>query len=223
MLATRTGRETDILPALIARKADTAAVVRPLLEANQLAERKLAVESLLHSADPAIGLWLCAWDRQQRQARRPLGLPQRAVLKVLRRFPSAEAESVLLQGARWARCPSARRPSAVLAGGNRCRPDVLRALHAARHDAHADLRRAAEAALARLGERQALQWFRHQFAGEQTDPIHHAIQLAADEGVLLLWPELDRLADADDADVAYHACEALEQLREACTFSGSPL
>jgi hypothetical protein len=30
----------------------------------------------------------------------------------------------------------------------------------------------------------------------------------------LLWPDLDRLADADDADVAHHAREGLERLCE---------
>ena len=36
----------------------------------------------------------------------------------------------------------------------------------------------------------------------------------AAEGLTWLWPDLDQLADADDAEVAHHAREALEQLRE---------
>jgi len=34
------------------------------------------------------------------------------------------------------------------------------------------------------------------------------------EGLTLLWPDLDRLADAEDADIAHHAREALERLGE---------
>jgi hypothetical protein len=30
----------------------------------------------------------------------------------------------------------------------------------------------------------------------------------------LLWPDLDRLADAEDLDVSFQAREALERLRE---------
>jgi hypothetical protein len=35
---------------------------------------------------------------------------------------------------------------------------------------------------------------------------------------MLLWPDLDRLADAEDADVAHHAREALERLCEDMDF-----
>jgi hypothetical protein len=34
----------------------------------------------------------------------------------------------------------------------------------------------------------------------------------------LLWPDLDRLADAEDADVSQHAREALERLCEEMDF-----
>jgi hypothetical protein len=34
------------------------------------------------------------------------------------------------------------------------------------------------------------------------------------EALTLLWPELDRLADADDPDIAHLAREALERFRE---------
>ena len=36
----------------------------------------------------------------------------------------------------------------------------------------------------------------------------------AAEGLTLLWPDLDRLADAEDPDIAIHAREALERLSE---------
>jgi hypothetical protein len=38
---------------------------------------------------------------------------------------------------------------------------------------------------------------------------------AADDGVTWLWPDLDLMADADDADTALAATEALERMREA--------
>ena len=36
----------------------------------------------------------------------------------------------------------------------------------------------------------------------------------ANEALTLLWPDLDRLADSDDGDVAALAREAVERLRE---------
>ena len=75
-------------------------------------------------------------------------------------------------------------------------------------------RQTARAALARLGERQALQWFRQGLNAADLQRIHETIQLISQEGLILLWPDLDRLADADDLDVAHHAREALERLSE---------
>ena len=68
--------------------------------------------------------------------------------------------------------------------------------------------------MARLGERQALQWFRQALNGDDSHRVHEAIHVVAAEGVFLLWPDLDRLADSSEPDVAYHAREALEQLNE---------
>ena len=44
--------------------------------------------------------------------------------------------------------------------------------------------------------------------------VYDTIQAIAAEGLTLLWPDLDRLADAEDSDVAHQACEALERLGE---------
>jgi hypothetical protein len=49
---------------------------------------------------------------------------------------------------------------------------------------------------------------------------HEAIQAIADEGLSLLWPDLDHLADSDNADVAIHAREALERMREDMQHQG---
>ena len=210
-------QERDILQALIDLKTNTAAVVCPLLDCERLACRDLAVESLAASGAPGVGTWLCDWTHRCRSKRRAGTFPYRAVLNVLRNFPSHDAEAILLAAARNRAADIRMAAIGSLGWWEPLRRGaVLDCLHQARDDRRIEVRRAAEAALARLGERQALQWFRQQFSGENSDPVHHAIQLAADEGVLLLWPDLDRLADAEDSDVAYHACEALEQLRESC-------
>ena len=213
-------RHADWLRALTDLRADTAAVVLPLLDANQLAVPDLAVESLASSGDDRVGPWLCQWARGRGRKTQPACYS--SVLKTLRHYPSEEAEHVLVKALADG-SPSVRCAALGSLGWWEPvrRPEAVAAMRSARHDRHADVRRAAEAAFARLGERQALQWFRLQFTGENSEPIHHAIQVTADEGLVLLWPDLDRLADAEDGDVAYHACEALEQLRESLSVSGS--
>jgi hypothetical protein len=68
--------------------------------------------------------------------------------------------------------------------------------------------------LARLGERQALLWFRQTLASEDVQRAYDTIQAIAAEGLTLLWPDLDRLADSEDSEVAHHAREALERMCE---------
>ena len=91
---------------------------------------------------------------------------------------------------------------------------LLASLQEARRDPSSEVRQTARAALARLGERQALQWFRQGLGSDDSQRMHETIQLVASESLTLLWPDLDRLADAEDPDVAHHAREALERLRE---------
>ena len=88
------------------------------------------------------------------------------------------------------------------------------ALHDAARDPSPEVKQAARSALARLGERHALQWFRQMLASEDPQRVHEAIHAIAAEGLTLLWPDLDRLADAPDADVSQHARESLERLCE---------
>jgi hypothetical protein len=54
--------------------------------------------------------------------------------------------------------------------------------------------------------------------GDDPQRIHEALQFVAAEGITLLWADIDRLADADDPDIALHAREALERLREDLHF-----
>jgi HEAT repeat protein len=136
-------------------------------------------------------------------------------LRALRGHPSPQTESFLLLAARdW---DPTFRLSAVGSLGwwePIQRQDVQLLLQDARRDPNPDVRQAARAALARLGERQALQWFRQTLTSEDPQRVHDTIQAVAAEGLTLLWPDLDRLADAEDTDVAHHACEALERLCE---------
>jgi HEAT repeat protein len=94
------------------------------------------------------------------------------------------------------------------------RAQLLASLQEARHDPSSDVRQTARAALARLGERQALQWFRQGLGSDDPQRMYETIQLVASESLTLLWPDLDHLADSEDPDVAHHAREALERLRE---------
>lgn len=87
-------------------------------------------------------------------------------------------------------------------------------LQQARHDPNPEVRHRARAALARLGERQSLQWFRQALGSEEPHRVHEAVLLIALEGITLLWSELDALADSEDTDIAYLAREALERLCE---------
>ena len=59
-----------------------------------------------------------------------------------------------------------------------------------------------------------MQWFRQALCNEDTHAVHETIQVVANEGLTLLWPDLDRLADAEDHEVSHHAREALERLCE---------
>jgi hypothetical protein len=223
--------QRDLLLALAELRAETADVALPLLVQPRFAHGELAVETLAWSADPRVGPALRQWaltrvpaPRRARRRRRPLpparpsvpaDFPYRAVLRALRNHPSPPTEDFLLTAAHdW---DPTYRAAAVGSLGwwePLRRALALQTLQDARRDPNPDVRQAARAALARLGERQALQWFRQALAGEDAHRVHDAIQAAAAEGLTLLWADLDRLADAEDSDVAQHAREALERLCE---------
>jgi hypothetical protein len=221
----------DVLQALGDLHADTGTAILPLLERPGFAYADLAVEVLTWSHDPVVAprlrTWIsrkiplrkrAQWRRQPMPPRKPSvppELPYRAVLRAMRGHPSSQAERFLLLAARdWD--PTFR--AAAVSSFGWWEPleqaHVLACLQDARRDPNPEVRQAARAALARLGERQALHWFRQALTGEDAQRIHEAVQLVASEGLTLLWPDLDRLADAEDTDVAHHAREALEQLCE---------
>ncbi|HEY7428817.1 MAG TPA: HEAT repeat domain-containing protein [Gemmataceae bacterium] len=223
--------QRDILLALIELRAEAGETVLPLLASPHYPHAELVLEVLTWSSHPRIAPLLRDWvlarvpmvrraQRRRRAAapRRPAvssDLPYRAILRTLRGHPSPQTEAFLLLAARdWD--PSIRL-SAVSSLGwwePLQRHEVLLTLQDARRDPNAEVRQAARAALARLGERQALQWFRQTLTSEDPQRVHDTIQTVATENLTLLWPDLDRLADAEDGDVAHHAREALERLCE---------
>jgi HEAT repeat protein len=221
----------DILHALYDLRHEAAPAVLPLLRDPQYPHAEIAVCVLRWSRDPAVGPFLRAWAgqhislyRRGLKRMRPWpprwpsvagGFPYRAVLFALRGHPSAETEQFLLAAAHdW---DPTFRSAAVSSLGwwePLARAEVQIHLHDARFDPSPEVRHAARAALARLGERQALQWFRQALASENRQRVLEAVQTIAVENLTLLWPDLDQLADQDDPDLAYCAREALEQLRE---------
>lgn len=223
--------QRDILLALADLRADAAAVILPLMENPRFAHPELAIEVLTSSRDPQVAGRLREWvtrrvpmDRRPLQRWRalpprtpsvPLDVPYRAILRALRGHASAQTESFLLLAAQdWD--PTYRHDAVASLGW--WEPfdliETRRTLQRARQDANLDVRQAAQAALARLGERQALQWFRQLLNAEETQRVHETIQFVASEGIYFLWADLDLLTESPDIDVAHHACEALERLRE---------
>jgi hypothetical protein len=227
--------QRDILFALNDLRADAASAILPLLGQPRLVNPDLAVEVLSWSQDPRVAPALREWvarriamDRRALRRPRttpprsrsvPADIPYRAILRALRGHPSQKTEAFLLLAAHdW---DPTYRAAAVSSLGwwEPChRGEVLWCLQKARRDLNPEVRQAGRAALARLGEVQALQWFRQALTGDDHHRIHEAVQVAATEGLTLLWPDLDRLADTEDTDLAQHACEALERLREDMKF-----
>jgi hypothetical protein len=223
--------QRDILHALADLKAECASSVLTLLSQPDFGNKESALEALTWSQDPRVGPFLREWAakhvpvvrraQRRRRALPPLRrtisavIPYQAVLRAMRGQPSRESEAFLLLAARDFD-PTYR--SAAIGSLGWWEPvhraEVLMTLQQARHDPNPEVRQSARAALARLGERAALQWFRQALSGEDPQRVHEAIQVVANEGITLLWADLDNLADSEDADIAFHAREALERLCE---------
>jgi HEAT repeat protein len=159
-----------------------------------------------------------AWRRQSHPPTRPSvprEFPYSHLLTTLRGHGSPQTEAFLVLAANdWD--PTYRCAAIGSLGWWEPfdRADVLECLALGRHDPNPEVRQTSRSALARLGERAALQWFRNALTGEESRHVHEAIQLVAQEGITFLWPDLDSLTESDDPDVAHHADEALERLRE---------
>lgn len=171
--------------------------------------RETIARSLSHHAKPPPWLW---WKKPVPMHQAPIAA---AALIALRNHPGQETEQLLLAGARSG--DTLIRSSAISSLGwwePIRRKAVQMYLQDARYDSEGTVRHAARAALARLGERQALQWFRQGLSSENRHIVMESIQAIADEGITLLWPELDRLVDEEEPDLASCAREALEQMQE---------
>jgi HEAT repeat protein len=231
LAGTEPALQRDILQALIDLRADAGAAILPLLSEGSCPHADLAVEALTWARDPQVGQRLRAWvlrrvpvtrralrRRRAQPPRRPSlsgDVPYRAILHALRGHPAPETEALLLLAAHdWDPIYRAAAVGSLGYWEPFRRTEVLPRLQEARRDPATEVRQAARAALARLGERQALQWFRQGLTSEDSQRVHETIQVIAVESVTFLWPDLDRLADADDVDVAHHAREALERLCE---------
>jgi hypothetical protein len=223
--------QEEILHALGDLRAEAGLEIIASLSRPGFLHHELAMEVLAWSRDPQVGSWLRAWVRRhvplarRSQKRRrslaprkpslPANVPYPAALRALRGQPAEETERLLCQAAAdWD--PTCRVAAVSSLGWWEpiLRAEVIECLNEARRDPNAEVRQAARGALARLGERQALQWFRQGLTAENSQHLHEALQVVAGEGLTLLWPDLDRLADAEDPDIAHHAREALERLSE---------
>jgi hypothetical protein len=223
--------QREVLLALGDLRANAANSILPLLATPRFAHAELAVEVLTWSRDARVGPTLIEWAArrvpmaQRAQQRRRVSTPRRstlapdvpykAILRALRGHPSERTESFLVLASRdWD--PMIR----ALAFGSLGwwepveRAEVLLCLQEGRRDGNSEVRQAARAALARLGERQALQWFRHGMTSADPQRMLETIQIVAAEELTLLWPDLDRLADSEDLETSHHAREALERMGE---------
>jgi HEAT repeat protein len=219
--------QVEILRALEDLRAEAGPTVLSLLARPGFQHAEQAIRVLRWSRDPRAGAWLRDFavrhgtdDGAPRRFRPvgksgPTGSAYRAALTALRNHPSAETESILGRAARIGE-PASRVAALGSLGWWEVRGPgpVLEALQLGRRDGSPAVRQSARAALARLGERQAIHGFRLALHSEDPGRVHETIQAIASEGLTILWPELDSLADSDDSDIAQLARAALEQLRE---------
>jgi hypothetical protein len=222
--------QRDLLGALHDLRIEAGpALIRLLKRGTPFAD--LATRSLRWARDPQVGLFLRSWIEESiNQKRRasfrlhawpPLissvaeEFPYQAILFAFRGHSSKENADVVLRAGRdWD--PTFRGIAVGTLGwmeGQDSSAIQLR-LKEARHDPCAEVRQAARAALARLGERQALQWFETALKSSNRHRVVEAIQTIVIENITLLWPALDALADSEEPDIRYIVHEALEQMQE---------
>lgn len=192
-------------------KLDLGSALLGLLTARRTAVREDVLRGLRWSHDPQIVPTLCGALRHGANPEQA-----EAILFALRQHPCDGAERELL---RHTLSPDPRLREAAIRSLGWWEPiyrvEVMAALNRESRQASRRIALFAEAALARLGDRAALERWRVRLIGEYPDRVRETIRLTAEEGLNWLWPDLDRLVDAEDLDIAFDACEALEQLREA--------
>lgn len=221
----------DVLGALCDLRVDAGVEVLALLERGAGACLEPAIQALTWCKNPRVGVWLrefaarrvpmqrrSQW-RPRTRSPEPPSLPPEAhypaVLRALRGQASRETERFLMLAAQdWD--PRYRAVAVASLGWWEpfLRGPVRQCLEGGRRDPNSQVRQAARAALARLGERAALYWFRQGLLAEDSAKVLETMQIIAEEGLTLLWPELDRLADCKTPEIAQFASEALERMAE---------
>jgi len=231
-LAYAHGQElNDLLQALVDLRVDAGTEVLEMVRHSPVECSELAVQLLAWSKNPTTGSWLRARAAGQvpmhkRGKSRPrtyspphASLPEEVhyevILRALKGHPSRDTEKFLILAAHdWD--PLYR--EAAFSGLGWWEPllqkGVRQTLEDGRRDPNPEVRQAARAALARLGERAALHWFRQGLTSEDPARVHETVQMIAKEGLTLLWPDLDRLADSDLPEIAQMARESLERMAE---------
>lgn len=226
-LRTATGSDAvDLLDALIDLRADTGAVVPARFLDDEFPHRR-GLESLMWSCDPRATYFLCrlveaGLECHRRPWFRPFGQTNAnadplliTAIRSLREHRTAEAEARLLEAAT---CDIADVRAVALASFGWSDPhdegSVLDVLHNAKESRSLELRFAARTSLARLGQRESLQWFRERLTSEEPLLVHDAIRAISEEYLTWLWPDLDRLTESDNPELAYHAREAVHRLSE---------
>jgi HEAT repeat protein len=223
--------QADILRALSDLRVEAAAELLPLLGRMPCENRAAMIDVLRWSHATQVADWLRGYARDkvpmEKRARSspqadpprrpsvPEAVGYRNILFSLRGHPSVETEKFLILACQdWD--PLVR--MAALGSLGWWEPllssEVRGCLAKCRRDMSPEVRQTARAALARLGERGSLHWFRQALLAEEPHQVADAAHVIANEGLTLLWPDLDRLLDVDNPDVVLHAREAVEQLAE---------
>jgi hypothetical protein len=173
-----------------------------------------AIRALRWSKSPVVGPVLAG--QALRFARRPRHHPRAAVvLAALRGHACHESEQALLAAASMPVQSLRLTAMGSLGHWPPYDPDrVVHLLRSARTDPDASARRAAVVALARLGERAALDEVTSALTSEESVIRVEAATRVAAEELTWLWPDLESAAASGDADNALAASEALERLRE---------
>jgi HEAT repeats len=173
-----------------------------------------AIRCLTWSKSPAAGPVLAGQAARWLTNRRRR-LHVAALLTAVRGHSCPEAENTLVEATSSADREIRRAATSSLGWWSPFDPEgVLRALRALRTDPDDSTRNPAVSALARLGERAALNEIRAGLSAEET-----AIRVAtsariAEEELSWLWPDVQELAESPDVETAVAATEAAEHLRE---------
>lgn len=174
-----------------------------------------AVQGLMWSRSAAIGPTLAAqaakWINSSRNRSRAAVL-----ISALRGHPGPETERVLVLATSAGYCEVRQAAAGALGWWPPHEPrSVLSSLRERCADADAAVRQAANAALARLGDRAALQEAQAGLSSEEPSIRACTARRIAAEELSWLWPDLELAATSADRETALAASEAVEQLRES--------